>query len=122
MRYLMNIVDDYSSFSWTFPLRQKSNVLSVLQSWAKHTEAQCGERVGIFHLDGGELDSRAMHNWCSENGYTLQLTAAYTSAHIGHVERMHHTIMNYIHTMHLQTGLPPNHWDELALTASYLTT
>ena len=35
---------------------------------------------------------------------------------------MHRTIMDRMHTIRLQTGLPPNRWDELAVTASYLST
>ena len=121
MQYLMNVVDDHSSYPWTFPLHHKLDALPVLQSWAKRTEAQCGEKVGIFRLDGGELDSNTMRNWCDGNGYELQLTTAYTSTHIGHVERMHHTIMDRMRAIRLQTGLPPNRWDELAVTASYLS-
>ena len=60
--------------------------------------------------------------WCNEHGYSPQFSAPKTSAHISHIERMHHTIMNKMHAMCIQTGLPPNHWDELALIASYLST
>ena len=96
-------------------------MLPTLQSWAKRVEAQCGERVGTFCTDGGELCSKAMDDWCQSNGYTQNFTAPHTSAHIGRVERMHRTIMNRMHAIHLQANLPPNRWDELAVTASYLS-
>ena len=121
-RYLMNIVDDYSSYPWSFPLHSKSDAFPTLQAWAKRTEAQSGEKIGIICIDVGELDSKAMELWCNEKGYTLKFTAPHTSAHIGHVERMHQTIMNRMRAMRVQTNLPANCWNKLAMTASYLST
>ena len=83
MHYLINIVNDYSSFSWIFPLYQKSNVLSILQSWTKCIEHQYGENIGIFCIDGEELNSQSTHDWCSANRYILQFIAFHTSVYIG---------------------------------------
>jgi len=81
--YVMNIVDDNSSHPWTFCLKLKSDALPTLQTWACRAEAESGEKIGIIHIDGGELDSDAMALWCDANGYTLQTTTPYTSAHNG---------------------------------------
>ena len=63
-----------------------------------------------------------MNAWCDTHGYTLQFTALYTSAHNGHVERMHLTIMNRMCAMRTSTpNVPPNRWDEFAMTAGYLS-
>ncbi|KIJ91081.1 hypothetical protein K443DRAFT_80169, partial [Laccaria amethystina LaAM-08-1] len=56
-------------------------------------------RIGIIRIDSGELKSGAMNTWCDANGYTLQFTAPYTSAHNGRIERMHLTIMNRMRAM-----------------------
>ena len=53
-------------------------------------------------------------------GVTHEYTAPHTSAHIGHVERMHRTLMSKSRTMHIYANLPPFLWDELYLTASHL--
>ena len=50
----------------------------------------------------------------------LHFTAPYTSAHNGHVEQMHRTLMGKARTMRLYADLPANLWDELYLTASHL--
>ena len=73
--YVMNIVDDYSSHPWTSCLKLKTDVLPTLQVWACRAEAECGEQIGIIHIDGGELKSDTMKTWCDTNGYTLQFTA-----------------------------------------------
>jgi len=63
-----------------------------------------------------------METWCSANGYILQTTAPYTSAHNGRAERMHLTVMNRMRAMRASTPkVPPNRWDEFALTAGYLS-
>jgi len=120
--YVMNIVDDYSSHPWTFCLKLKSNVLSTLQTWTHWAEAETGECLGIIQIDGGKLKSAAMNAWCDANSYTLQITAPYTSAHNGHVERMHLTLMNRMHAMWASTpNVPLNRWNEFAMTAGYLS-
>jgi hypothetical protein len=120
--YVMNIVDDYSSHPWTFCLKLKSDALSTLQIWARRAEAESGERIGIIRIDSGELKSDAMNTWCNANGYTLQFTAPYTSAHNGRVERMHLTIMNRMRAMRASTPtVPSNRWDEFAMSAGYLS-
>ena len=120
--YVMNIVDDHSSHPWTFCLKLKSDALPVLQDWARRAEAESNERIGVIRTDGGELDSDKMEAWCNANGYTLQTTAPYTSAHNGRAERMHLTIMNRMRAMRASTpNVPLNRWDEFALTAGYLS-
>jgi len=109
--YIMNIVDDYSSHLWTFCLKLKSDedALSTLQIWACRAEAESGEHIGIIHIDNGKLKSDAMNTWCDANGYTLQSTVPYTSAHNGCIEHMHLTIMNRMRAMHASTPtVPPN--------------
>jgi len=120
--YIMNIVDDNSSHPWTFCLKLKSDALPTLQTWARQAEAESSEKIGIIRIDGGELDSDAMALWCDANGYTLQTTALYTSAHNGRAKRMHLTIMNRMRAMCTSTPqVPPNRWDEFAMTAGYLS-
>ena len=120
--YIINIVDDHSSHPWTYCLKLKSDVLPTLQNWACRSEAERGGRISIIRTDGGELDSDAMELWCNTNGYTLQTTAPYTSAHNGRAERMHLTVMNRMRAMCASTPkVPPNRWDEFALTAGYLS-
>ncbi|KAJ3554241.1 hypothetical protein NP233_g12465 [Leucocoprinus birnbaumii] len=119
--YFMNIVDDFSSYPWTYVLRQKSDALPVFQAWADKAEAECGECIGLIRSDNGELRSKEMDRWCFERRYKREYTAPYTSAHIGKVERMHLTIANKARAMRIQANLPENRWDEFVKTASYLT-
>ena len=65
----MNVINDWTSFLWTFPLHQKSDVLSTIQAWVKHIEAESNKCIGELRFDGSGLNLNALHTWCEEEGY-----------------------------------------------------
>ena len=119
--YILDIIDDCTSFIWSIPIPSKSAALPSLIAWEKAREIETGSVVGTYRLDNGELKSNAMHAWAASRGTRLQFTAPYTSGHNGRVERTHLTLANRARSMRLQTGLPPNRWDKFFVTACYLS-
>lgn len=119
--YLMNVIDEYSHFTWTIPLKNKSDALPSLKTWHSQVAREVGYNTGVFRTDNGELKSAAMASFCASIGAVHQFTAPYTSAHIGMVERLHRTIMSKARTMRTQCNVPANRWDEFCTTACYLT-
>ena len=79
----MNIIDDFSGYVWSIPLRSKSHACPALQTWHKAVTVQSGESLRIITTDNGELVSKSMQNWCQTLGINHQLTAPYTSAQNG---------------------------------------
>lgn len=73
-------------------------------------------KSGNLHHRQGELKSDKMRNWLASRGTNQLFAAPYTSAHNGHVECMHRTLMAKACTMRIYTKCPPNMWDELHLT------
>lgn len=116
----MNIVDDYSSFPWSVPLKTKDQAYPALKAWQLTRENETGLKVGTYRTDNGELKSSEMNDWLKTRGTNHQFSAPHTSAHIGRVERMHRTLMAKARTMRIYAQLPPFLWDELYLTASHL--
>ena len=106
--YSMNVIDDFSSYVWSLPLRSKDEAAPVLQSWHRAVENQCGERLKILVTDNGELSSHAMTAWASLHGIDHQFTAPYTSAQNGHANHLHHTLLNKARAMCLACNAPPN--------------
>jgi len=92
----MNIINDFSSYVWTVPLRAKSDAADVLQVWHRLVENQSGECLKILVTDNGELLSNAVVMWCGEHGIEHLLTTPYTSSHNGHVERLHRTLLDKV--------------------------
>ena len=119
--YLMNIIDDYSSFVWSFPLHSKGDSATALKHWLIAQENQTPYRLKSFVTDNGELCSAQIRQWCQQKGILHLLTAPYTSAHNGRAERLHCTLMDRARAMRSQCNSPIDMWDEFCATAAYLT-
>jgi Integrase core domain len=119
--YSMNVIDDCTSYVWSFPLRLKSDAASSLQRWHRAMVNQSGHKLKIIVTDNGELISKTMDQWCSEHGINHQCTAPYTSAQNGHAECLQCTILSRARSMRLACNAPASLWDEFCATAAYLT-
>ena len=52
-RYYVIFVDDYSGFTWLYPLRQKSDFYDVLLQFKIFVENQLSSHIKTVHSDGG---------------------------------------------------------------------
>ena len=120
-KYIMDIIDDFSSYAWSIPLSAKSDAFPALQAWEKARELETNLKIGIYRSDNGELKSEAMREWLLSRGTQHQFTAPYTSAQNGRVERLHRTLMGKARAMRIASGVPVHRWDEFVLTACYLS-
>ena len=118
--YMMNIIDNYSSCVCSIPLKGKGDAFADLIAWEHTRELETGLKVGTYITDNGEFKSNNMHNWITSRGMNHLFVAPYTSAHNGHVECMHHTLMAEAQTKQIYAKCPPNMWDEFYLTANHL--
>ena len=91
--YSMNVIDDYTGYVWSLPLKRKSDASTILRGWHRAMENQSGHKLKILVTDNGELVSKSMTEWCSDLGIDHQLTAPYTSAQNGRAERLHRTLL-----------------------------
>jgi transposase InsO family protein len=119
--YSMNIIDDYSSFVWSLPLRSKAEAAVALKHWLTAMEVQTPHRLQSFVTDNGELASNHIRDWCSEKGILHLFTAPYTSAQNGRAERLHRTLLDKARAMKSACNAPTDMWDEFVATAAYLT-
>jgi len=68
----MNVIDDFSSYIWSLPLRTKEEATSILQLWHRTVEKQSGHQLKILVSDNGELISKSMQDWASMHGIDHQ--------------------------------------------------
>jgi hypothetical protein len=118
--YVMNLIDDVTSYSWAIPLPLKSSAITALKSWCLVVERQTGKKIGIFNIDNGELKSTEFVNFCASKGISPRWTSPHTSAQNGRIERIHRTLFDSAQTMRSFAGLPPNRRDKFIVTANYL--
>jgi hypothetical protein len=119
--YALNMIDDFSSYVWSVPLRSKADASTAFQTWHKAVTVQSRDTLHILITDNGELVSNSMTEFCNIHRIDHQLTAPYTSAQNGHAERLHRTLAGKARTMHLSCNAPAFLWDEFFATAAYLT-
>ena len=119
--YSMNVIDDYSSYMWTIPLKSKGEAATSLQDWHRTVENQSDRRLKILVTDNRELVSKSMAEWCTQFGINHRWTAPYTSAQNGRAERLHRTILDKARAMMISCSAPTTLWDEFCATSAYLT-
>nr|CAB3499537.1 unnamed protein product [Digitaria exilis] len=110
-KYYLVVVDDFSRYSWTFPLRAKSNAFPTLLHFFAWVSTQFGRTVKVVQCDNGrEFDN---HLSC------LLSLSGHSAAHVL-AERMIRTTNDVIRTLLIQASLPARFWAEALHTATYL--
>jgi hypothetical protein len=79
-KFYLVILDDFSHYVWTFPLRHKSDVLPTLISFHAFVGTQFQCAIQCFQTDNGrEFDNSASRAFYAKHGIVLRLTCPYTS-------------------------------------------
>jgi transposase InsO family protein len=101
------ILDDFTHFVWSFPLRSKSDVFATLVSFHAFVQTQFNCHITCIQTDNGkEFDNSALRSFMAAHGMVLRLTCPYTSQQNGRAERILRTLNNSLRTMLLHTGAP----------------
>ena len=87
--FLMNVIDDYSGFMWSLPLRSKGEAFKILKHWIIAVKHQTPDRLKCLVTDNGELASSEIRDLCTDRGILHLFTAPYTSAQNGRAECLH---------------------------------
>ena len=117
-KYFLTVVDEYSRFTYTCPLRSKGEASEALLHYVKCFEKQTGRTVRALHTDGGGEFVKARKALKSQ-GVKCTHTTAYTAASNGLAERTHGTILALARSCLLQSKLPLKYW---AYAVEHVTT
>ncbi len=117
--YTLDLLDDFSSTTWAFPVPNKSDMAAVFKCFVLAFRAS-GRCICSVQIDNSELVTNEVTALCANLGIRIRHTAPYTSAHNGRVERLHRSLMARSRTMRVGAGVPENRWDEFYNTACYL--
>lgn len=107
--YYLVIVDDFTRYSWLFPIVLKSDVAGVVTQFVVKIERQFNTKVRVFQTDmGGEFT--ALKSFCSSSGIVLRHSCPHTHQQNGLVERKHQHIIELGLAILSKSGLPMSFW------------
>jgi transposase InsO family protein len=120
-KYYLVLLDDYTHYVWTFPIRNKSDVLPLLQFFHAYIQTQFGLPWLALQTDNGrEFDNVALRSFFLAHGVQLRLSCPYTSQQNGKAERILRTLNDCMRTLLLHSAAPSQFWAEALSTATYL--
>jgi hypothetical protein len=120
-KYYLVILDDFTHYLWTFPLKLKSDTFTTLSNFFTYVSTQFGRTVKAIQCDNRrEFDNSSTRIFLLSNGTQLQMSCSYTSPQNGNVERIIRLVNNVIRTLLIQHSLPKRYWAEGLHTATYL--
>jgi transposase InsO family protein len=94
------VVDDFSHYSWTFPLRAKSDTFSMLLHFFTWVSTQFGLTIKVVQCDNGrEFDNSTSRAFFLSHGVQLRMSCPYTSSQNGKAERMIRTTNDTVRTL-----------------------
>jgi len=120
-RYYVIFVDDYSRFTWLYPLLSKSEVYGCFVKFKLLAENLFSTKIKQFQSDnGGEYTSNQFKHFLSQKGILHSLTCPHTSQQNGVAERKHRHVLEVGLTLLAQSGLSSKYWVDSFLTAIFL--
>uniref|UniRef100_A0A2N9J9Y4 Integrase catalytic domain-containing protein n=1 Tax=Fagus sylvatica TaxID=28930 RepID=A0A2N9J9Y4_FAGSY len=120
-RYYVIFIDDYSRFSWLFPLKFKSDVHDCFLKFKCMVENLLSRPIKSFQSDGGgEYSYTPFKNLLAQHGILHRFSCPHTSQQNGVAERKHRHVVDTGLALLAHSGLSTQYWVEAFLTAIYL--
>ena len=120
-KYYLVVLDDFTHYLWTFPLRQKSDTFPTLKHFFAYVSTQFNTTIQSIQCDNGrEFDNSAAHLFLLSLGATLRMSCPYTSPQNGKAERVIRSTNNMVRSLLFQASMPAIYWVEALHTATFL--
>ena len=120
-RYYVIFLDDFTRFTWFFPLKHKSQVLASFQHFKNTMENHLGTSIKTLWTDcGGEYTNNEFRIFCSKSSIFHQFTCPHTSQQNGVAERKHRHIVDTALTLISHSSIPFKYWPYVFSTAIFL--
>ncbi|RVW71923.1 Retrovirus-related Pol polyprotein from transposon TNT 1-94 [Vitis vinifera] len=117
-RYFVVFIDDYSHYSWIFPMKSRSEILSIYSNFAKMVETQFSKRIKTFRSDNAlEYTQYAFQALLHSYGTIHHLTCPGTFQQNGRAERKLRHILDTVRALLLSAKVPAPFWGEASLHA-----
>ncbi|KAL2230371.1 UNVERIFIED_CONTAM: Retrovirus-related Pol polyprotein from transposon RE1 [Sesamum indicum] len=119
--YVLTILDDYSRSLWTYLIKHKDQVSSILLTFSSMVETQFGTKIKVLRSDNGsEFVNLECQKLCQNLGILHQTSCVYTPQQNGRVERKHRHLLDVARALLFQAALPLKFWGDCILAATYI--
>nr|GEV40194.1 retrovirus-related Pol polyprotein from transposon TNT 1-94 [Tanacetum cinerariifolium] len=121
-RYTLVIVDDYSRYTWTRFLKDKTEAFDQFEIFHKKIQNQLGCTIVLIRIDHcREFDNEVQFGeFCNTNEITHNFSAQRTPQSNGVVEKKNKTLQEMSRTMLNEQSLPQNFWCNTVDTSTYI--
>ncbi|GJU43920.1 retrovirus-related pol polyprotein from transposon TNT 1-94, partial [Tanacetum coccineum] len=121
-RYTLVIVDDYSRYTWTRFLKDKTEAFDQFKIFSRKIQNQLGCSIVSIRIDHSrEFDNEVkFEEFCNANGITHNFSAPRTPQSNGVVERKIMTLQEMSRTMLNEQSLPQKFWCNAVDTSTYI--
>jgi hypothetical protein len=112
-------VDDFSKYTWFYPLELKFDVLATFLRFKQLVETYFGTKItSVLSDNGGEF--RLLQTSLTTMGVSYRLSCPHTHHQMGSVERKHRHIVETGLTLLATSSAPTSFWDSAFETAVYI--
>ena len=119
-KYYILFVDDFSLYSWLYPLKKKSDAFVTFKYFRKFVENLFNTAIVYFQSDGSrEYDNLAFGTFLLQHGIYFRESAPHTQQQNGVNERKHRHIVETAPTFLIDAHMPDLYWSDAVLTAVY---
>uniref|UniRef100_A0A803P5A9 Integrase catalytic domain-containing protein n=1 Tax=Cannabis sativa TaxID=3483 RepID=A0A803P5A9_CANSA len=118
-KFYIHFLDDYSRFTWLYPLKQKSDALNGFTQFKTMAENQFETKIKFITTDwGGEF--QAFDQFLITHGIQFHHSCPHTSAQNGRNEENYRHIVEMGLTLLAQASMPLKFWVDAFQTSVYL--
>ncbi|RVX04050.1 Retrovirus-related Pol polyprotein from transposon TNT 1-94 [Vitis vinifera] len=118
-RYFILFLDDYSRYTWFYPLQTKDQALPAFKKFKLQVENQFDAKIKCLQSDnGGEF--RSFKTFLQQTGIFHRFSCPYNSAQNGRVERKHRHVVETGLALLAHASLPMEFWQYAFQTATFL--
>ncbi|GJT79011.1 retrovirus-related pol polyprotein from transposon TNT 1-94 [Tanacetum coccineum] len=121
-RYTLVIVDDYSKYTWTRFLKDKTEAFDQFKIFSRKIQNQLGCSILSIRTDHRrEFDNDVQFgDFCNTNGITHNFSAPRTPQSNGVIVRKNGTLQEMSRTMLNEQSLPQKFWCNAVYTSTYI--
>lgn len=121
-RYYVVSIDDFSHFTWFYPLKTKTGFYHVLTIFLKFVQTHFDQKVKIFQNDGGSefVNDQTVQKVFEDNETFHRFSCPYTPKQNGRFERKHRHLVETGLVMLFNSYVPTICWFDVFSSATYI--